>query len=209
MHLFFAPECLPFAIATVMLVTLTCLEMAGLLLGFSLGDAIDKVWPNDHDGISGLLSWLNVGGVPILILLMLLLGLFAIGGFALQAVAYAVWMPLPALVASIPALALALPATRLSSRQVARIVPRDETYVVDLSEFIGKVGEVTVGPLDQGLPGRVRIKDQHGNWHVLRTRAAPNEAPIPIGAQILIVDSVSNIFIAIPAPSDLLAQPVL
>jgi membrane protein implicated in regulation of membrane protease activity len=208
MHLFFAPECLPFAIATVMLATLTCLEMAGLLLGFSLGDLFDKAWPNDHDGISGLLSWLNIGGVPILILLMLLLGFFAIGGFALQAVAYTVWMPLPAVLASVPALVLALPATRLSSRQVARIVPRDETYAVDLSGFIGRVGEVTVGPLDQGLPGRVRIKDLHGNWHVLRAKAAPNEAPIPIGAEILIVDSISNIFIAIRAPSDLLTQPV-
>ncbi|MCJ9751201.1 YqiJ family protein [Neorhizobium sp. BETTINA12A] len=208
MHLFLAPECLPFAIATVMLAALTCLEVAGLLLGFSLGDVIDKAWPSDHDGISGLMSWLNVGGVPILILFMLLLGLFAMGGFVLQAVAYAVWMPLPALVASIPAAVLALPATRLSSRQVARIVPRDETYAVDLSEFIGRGGQVTVGPLDQGLPGRVRIKDQHGNWHVLRAKAAPNEAPIPIGAQILIVDCVSNIFIAIPAPSDMLTQPV-
>ncbi|WP_117194557.1 OB-fold-containig protein [Rhizobium terrae] len=204
MQLFLAPECLPFAVAAVMLVALTGLEIVGLLIGFSLGEVIDKAWSNDHGGISGLLSWLNLGGVPILILIMMLLGFFAITGFALQAVAQAVWTPLPAIVASVPAFLLALPAVRTSSRWVARIVPRDETYAVDLSEFIGRGGEVTVGPLDQGLPGRVRIKDRHGNWHTLRARAARSEAPLAIGTDILIVDRAADIFIAIAAPSDML-----
>ena len=30
-----------------------------------------------------------------------------------------------------------------------------------------------IGPLDQGLPGRVRLKDVFGNWHSLVARASP------------------------------------
>ncbi|CDZ51211.1 OB-fold-containig protein [Neorhizobium galegae] len=207
MQLFLAPESLPFAIAAAMLAILTGLEMICLLIGFSLGEVVDKAWPGDHGGLSGLMSWLNIGGVPVLILLMLFLGLFAINGFVLQSVAQFIWSPLPGLVAAVPAFGVALPEVRFFSRIVARIVPRDETYAVDLSDFIGRSGDVTVGPLDQGLPGRVRLKDRHGNWHALRARAARTEAPIPIGSKVLIVDHALDIFIAIRAPSDTLTPP--
>jgi membrane protein implicated in regulation of membrane protease activity len=207
MELFFAPECLPFAIAAIMLAVLTAIEMLCLLIGFSLGEVIDKAGLDEHNGLAGLLSWLNVGGVPILILVMLVLALFSMAGFVIQSIAHSLWLPLPAMVASVPALLLSLPAARASSRAVARIVPRDETYVVDLAEFVGRTAEVAVGPLDQGLPGRVRLKDKHGNWHNLRAKAAKDEPAIAIGTQILIVDRAKDVFIAIPAPADLISTP--
>lgn len=207
MSLFFSPECLPFAVSAVILIVLTVLEMLCLLVGFSLGEVIEKGFPEDHGSISGLLSWVNNGRVPTLVLLMLFLGLFAINGFVLQSLMHMLWAPLPAWIAAVPAFALALPEMRSATRLVARIVPRDETYAVDLSDFIGRTGEVTLGPLDQGLPGRIRAKDMHGNWHVFRARAAENEMPIPVGTQILIVDHASDIFIAIIAPSDTLTPP--
>jgi membrane protein implicated in regulation of membrane protease activity len=150
------------------------------------------------------MSWFNVGRVPILILIMLMLGLFSMAGFAIQIAANALWFPLPSIVASLAALVLALPAARVSTRWVARLVPRDETYAVDLADLVGRIGEVTVGPLDQGLPGRVKLKDQHGNWHVLRARAADDHPPINVGTPVLVVDLASNVFLAIPAPPDLL-----
>ncbi|OHV72783.1 OB-fold-containig protein [Ensifer sp. LCM 4579] len=206
MELLLAPECAPFAIAAVMLAALTAIEVLCLLLGFSLGEVIDKSGFDDHSALAGLLSWINLGGVPILVLLMLLLGFFAMIGFVLQSAALALWSPLPAPVAAVPAFILSLPAVRSASHLVARIVPRDESYAVDLSEFIGVLGEVAVGPLDQGLPGRIRAKDRHGNWHSLRAKAAKEEAPIAIGTDVLIVDCISDVFIAIRAPSDILAS---
>ena len=204
MGLFLAPECLPFAIGAVMLAALTFIEMVCLLFGFSLGEMIDNSLGGDHHGGTGIFSWLNAGGVPILVLLLLSLGLFSIAGFLIQIVAHAAWGLLPAAPAAIAAFVLAMPAVRLSSGLVARIVPRDETYAVEPAELVGRSAEVTVGPLDQGLPGRVRIKDQHSNWHVLRARAAPDQqAPIPIGATVLLVDLVDGIFLAIPTPADL------
>ena len=203
MGLFLAPECLPFAIGAVMLAGLTFIEMMCLLLGFSLGEMIDKSLGGDHHGGTGIFSWLNAGGVPILVLLLLALGMFSISGFVIQALAHAFWSLLPAALASVAAFVVAMPAVRLSSGLVARIVPRDETYAVETAEFLGRSAQVTVGPLDQGLPGRVRLKDRHSNWHILRARAAPGEGPIAIGATVLLVDVADTVFLAIPTPPDL------
>jgi len=203
MGLFFTTECLPFAISAAMLATLTAIEMLCLLIGFSLGEAIDQASGFEDHGAPGLFNWLNAGGVPILVLLLISLGMFAISGFVIQGIAQAVWQLIPAVPASLAAFAISMPAVRISSGFVARIVPRDETYAVELSDFIGRIGEVTVGPLDHGLPGRVKVKDQHGNWHVLRARAAKDQEPIAIGAHALIVDRLAEIFIAIPAPVDI------
>ena len=95
---------------------------------------------------------------------------------------------------------------RVTSRNIARIIPRDETYAVNDADFVGKVAEVTVGPLDQGLPGRVRLKDVFGNWHSVPARASTDSNPLPVGASVLLVDRDSKSFIAISAPEDLVKQ---
>jgi len=123
-----------------------------------------------------------------------------------RAVADMIWTPLPAIVAAPPALLVTIPLVRTSTRTIARIVPRDETYAVDASDLVGRTGTVSIGPLDQGLPGRVSVKDAHGNWHQLRACAAKGESPLPIGAQVLLVDRKADIFIAVSAPSDLVGS---
>ncbi|TWB61180.1 membrane protein implicated in regulation of membrane protease activity [Rhizobium sp. ERR 922] len=204
MHLFLAPECAPFAIAAMILIGLTAIEILSMLLGFSLSELIGKPHFEGHDGVlAGLLSWINIGGVPLLILIMLALGIFAVTGFAIQTVADVIRVPLPAIAAAVPALAITIPLVRGSTRMIARIVPRDETYAVEADDFVGRTGTVSIGPLDQGLPGRVSVKDAHGNWHQLRASAAKDESPLPIGAQVLLVDRKADIFIAVSAPSDL------
>ncbi len=47
------------------------------------------------------MSWLNRGGVPLLILIMIALASFAIAGFVIQGVAKSIVAPLPTLVASL------------------------------------------------------------------------------------------------------------
>ena len=58
---------------------------------------------------------------------------------------------------------------------------------------------------DEGKPGRVRVKDRHGNIHVLRASAAGDHV-IPQGVIVLLVDGADGHFYAIPAPSDLVAH---
>jgi YqiJ-like protein len=204
-----APDVRPFAISAAIMVALGGIELLTMIVGFSISELIGKDFAletESHSAIGGLFLWINAGRLPLLILLILALGMFAIAGFLLQAVAHSVGTTVPVTFATLAAAALSLPAIRVTSRGIARIIPRDETYVVDEADFIGHVAEVSIGPLDQGLPGRVRLKDVFGNWHSVAARASPESTALPVGASVLLVDRDAKSFIAITAPADLIAQ---
>jgi Inner membrane protein YqiJ, N-terminal/Inner membrane protein YqiJ, OB-fold len=204
-----APDVRPFAIAAAIMVTLGGIELLTMIVGFSISELIGKDFAleaESHSAIGGLFLWINAGRLPLLILMILALGVFAIAGFLLQAIAHSVGTAVPVTLAALAAAAISLPAIRVTSRGIAHIIPRDETYVVDEADFVGHVAEVSIGPLDQGLPGRVRLKDVFGNWHSLVARASPESTPLPVGASVLLVDRDTKSFIAISAPTDLIAQ---
>jgi hypothetical protein len=204
-----APDVRPFAIAAAIMVALGGIEMLTTLVGFSISELLGKDFTSEADadsGLGGLFLWINAGRLPLLILIILALGVFSIAGFFLQGLAHGVGLSIPVAIAALAAAAFSLPAIRVTSRGIARIIPRDETYAVNDVDFVGHVAEVSIGPLDQGLPGRVRLKDVFGNWHSLVARASPDSAPLPIGASVLLVDRDTKSFIAIAAPADLIAQ---
>ncbi|MFD1330581.1 OB-fold-containig protein [Methylopila musalis] len=205
MDLVFAPEARPFAVAALMLFAVVGIELVMMLIGLQLSDLVEKSFGIEHgpDGGTGLFSWINVGRVPFLVLVMIALGLFAMAGFVIQQIASAVAAPLPALVAAAGAAVVTVPGVRAASGVIGRIIPRDETYVIRLEDLVGRVGAVTVGPLDQGLPGNVRVQDAHGNWHMVRARAAVATPDIPQGAPALLVDLSNNVFSAVLAPEEL------
>jgi hypothetical protein len=204
-----APDVRPFAVAAAIMLALGGIELLAMLVGFSIGELFGKevaVDVDSGDGLGGLFLWINAGRLPLLILFILALGAFSIAGFFLQGVAHGVGISVPAWIAALAAAAGSIPMIRVTSRGIGRIIPRDETYAVDAADFIGHVAEVSIGPLDQGLPGRVRLKDVFGNWHSLVARASPESTPLPVGASVLLVDRDAKSFIAISAPADLIAQ---
>ena len=204
-----APDVRPFAISAAIMLTLGGIELLTMIVGFSISELIGKDFAletESHSAIGGLFLWINAGRLPLLILMILALGMFAITGFLLQAIAHSVGTAVPVALAALAAAAISLPAIRVTSRGIARVIPRDETYVVDEADFVGHVGEVSIGPLDQGLPGKVRLKDVFGNWHSVAARASPESTPLPVGASVLLVDRDAKCFIAISAPADLITQ---
>jgi len=198
----------PFWVALMVVAGLGLVELVSVLLGASasglLDDGLGHHGPADHEAglLGGWMSWLNAGGVPILVLAVILLSAFAAFGFAIQGLATSLLRPLPLVAAGPLSLLLAVPVARWLSRGIARIIPRDETTVLSQAEFIGLVGTVTIGPLDQGNPGSVRVKDRHDNIHILRSQAAAGHV-IQTGALVVIVDGLEGIFQAIPAPQEL------
>ena len=207
--LLLAPDVRPFAIAAGIMLALGGIELLTTLVGFSIRELVGKEFTTEADtdsGLGGLFLWINAGRLPLLILIILALGVFSITGFFLQGLAHGVGLSVPAPIAALAAAACSIPAIRVTSRGIARIIPRDETYAVSEADFVGHVAEVAVGPLDQGLPGRVRLKDVFGNWHSLVARASPDSAPLPVGTSVLLVDRDAKSFIAISAPADLIAQ---
>jgi len=201
-----SPEVRPFAIAAAMILIVGTLEVVTMLVGASLsemlGTSIDFSHPSDN-GVINAISWINVGGVPLLIFLLLALGAFSITGFLIQDVARMVAGPLPAGIASLAAIVVSVPLVRGASRGIARIIPKDESYVVGLGDLVGRVGEVVVGPLDQGPPGRVSVADVHGNRHFVLAVAATDSAPLPQGTLVLLVDRVDTRFVAVKADDEL------
>jgi hypothetical protein len=212
------PDVAPFSIAALALLGLLLIEIVTLLAGKPLSALIDHAVGHDgihldhghvemgtaldhamdhggHDakaagqGIFGTaLDWLNAGRVPLLVLIIALLAAFAGLGMVLQtAVSFASFY-VPALLAVLIVIVPAVVCTRHLSRLIAAIVPRDETYAQTATDFVGLVGEVTVGPVRQGVVARARIRDRYGNTHWPRIEPADPEQVIPNGASVLVIE---------------------
>jgi hypothetical protein len=202
-----APDVRPFAIAAAIMAALGVIELLTSLIGFSISElsGTDVALEADsHNALGGLFVWINSGRLPLLILIVLALGVFSIEGFLLQGIAHMLGSTVPVSIAAFVAAAGSIPVIRTASRGIARIIPRDETYAVNDSDFVGKIAVVAIGPLDQGLPGRVRLKDVFGNWHSVPARASPDSPALSVGANVLLVDRDARSFIAITAPADLI-----
>ncbi|MFB9265260.1 OB-fold-containig protein [Bradyrhizobium erythrophlei] len=208
-ELLLAPDVRPFAVAAAIMVTLGGIELLSTMIGLSISELIGKdfaVEAESPSALSGLFLWINAGRLPLLILIILVLGIFSISGFLLQGLAHIVGTAIPVSIVAVAAAAGSIPMIRNASRGLARVIPRDESYAVSEDDFVGKVATVTVGPLDQGLPGRVRLKDVFGNWHTVSARAGQDSTALPVGASVLLVDRDAKSFIAIAAPADLIDQ---
>ena len=196
-----APQLQPFTIAAAVMLALLAIQIAGALLGHAFHD-MPEALPFD-DAPDSPLDWLNLGKVPLLILLMLLLGLFAAGGMVLQAVAEPLTGLVPTLPAAVAAGIFALLTTGAASRLIARIMPREESYALSDEDLIGRVGTVTVGPLETHAVGKISVHDAFGNRHFPRVRPATAGEVIETGARVLIVDIKNREYRVIRAPVEL------
>src|SRR6476660_853089 len=82
-----APDVRPFAISAAIMVALGGIELLTTLVGFSLSEIVGKDLAAETDsdsGLGGMFLWINAGRLPLLILIVLALGVFAIAGFFLQ-----------------------------------------------------------------------------------------------------------------------------
>ena len=201
MSWFLLPGLQPFTIAAAVLLALVAIEIAGTLTGAALSD-LTEMLPVEH-AMDSALGWLNLGRVPLLMLLMLLLGLFSAGGMVLQAVADASIGLLPPFAAIAASAAFALLTTGAASKLVARILPREESYALSDEDLLGKIGTVTVGPLESHAVGKISVSDAHGNRHFPRARPAIAGDVIEIGAEVLIVDMKHREYRVIRAPAKL------
>ena len=227
LEFFFADQNFPFLVAVGVTLLIAAVEVLGLLLGLGLSEAIDNLLPDlgpevdldldvdlevdadsdiepaDPGAFAHLLGWLNVGRVPFLVLLIVLLASFAVVGFAVQLVAGEILTLLPAWVVAPAAFAAALPTTRAASRVVGGLIPREETYAVDQDEFVGRTATVTLGPVDAETPGKAKLSDQHGNTHFVRLRAAQPGTRFERNARVLLVGLKGSVFEAIVPPDSL------
>lgn len=196
MLIFLDPALLPFTAALGLLLLFAVLQMIGLGADF----------PGvDDAGLGASLDWLNAGRLPLLLLLVLFLALFACTGFALQFGSAALIGLLPWPVATIGALAVAVPATRRLSRPLARILPLDETTAIDIDALLGRRARIVLGCARIGHAARAEVIDVHGQRHFVMVEPA-GDTELTTADLLLLVARDGPQFRAVTIPDDIFSE---
>jgi hypothetical protein len=209
-----APGSGPFVVALLVMLGLALVEVVAVVSGIGLNDVIDEyvvphsgiealgdggggldaTTPADADGvIARFLAWLYVGRVPVLMMLVVFLGTFALIGLAGQAMLRGVmgWT-LPALVAVPVVFAASLPFVRACGAALARWLPRDETTAVDPATFVGRTAEVTGGIARSDLPAQARVVDAFGTAHYVLVEPDVAGIQFATGTRVLLVRQIGG-----------------
>lgn len=142
-----------------------------------------------------VLGWLCVGRVPVLILLIAFLTVFCISGFIVQNFAKGLTgFFLPATLATIPALFVAIPGTRYLGLGLSKLMPKEETEAVSSDGFIGKVAIVTLGTAKRGLPAEAKLKDHFGQTHYIFVEPDIDHETFEAGVETLVVRKAGSTF---------------
>lgn len=187
MSLLLSPECRPFLIALTLVAALSLVQVLALVLGASL-DAVDVDADADIDADTGALGWLGVGELPLSVWLIVFLtgfgGVGLLGQMALQQGRGATLSMWPAALA---ALAVSLPVTRLLSRALSPLMPRDHTEAVSLESFAGCQGVVMTGTARRGRPAEARVRDRFGRSHYILVEPEADESQFASGSSVLLL----------------------
>ncbi len=168
--------------------------LVGLLQAVGLGGDFDVDADTDVDA----LSWLGVGRVPLMILLVVFLASFGLIGLVGQQVVLGMTGAFVAPLIAVPAAAvLALPVTGLLARGIGRILPRDFTTAIDIDDLAGSGAVIVTGRATRGSPARARVEDRHGQAHYVMAEPDTSDAAFVEGEYILLVRREGDIFRAI------------
>lgn len=214
MELFLADENIPFSIALAIMLMLALMEGLLTVVGAGISQALDSLLPDidleidtpdtPNSGVTRFLAWLKVGQVPTLILLILFLLFFGLGGIALQQTTMAV-MGEPAItwIAALLTTLITLPLVRLSGGLLGHYLIRDETEAISTEEFTGHLATITVGEASQGNPAQARFKDEFGTFHYVMIEPDSDDT-FKQGEEVLLLNQRGNIFLATRMDSSLL-----
>lgn len=199
--------------ALMLMLVLALLEGALSVLGAGMSQVIDGILPDVNIGVDGelpdggisrLLSWIRVGRVPFIMLLVIFLTAFGLAGLAMQSLlAHLVNWLLPAWLAWLPVMFVALPVTRFGAGLLSRCLLKDETQAISGQDFIGHVAQITVGEARRGSPAEARFRDQYGTTHYLMVEPDSDETFVQ-GDSLLLVSQQGSSYLGIrPANSHL------
>jgi len=187
----------PFFAALLLMLLIGLVEATGLGGGAALGDGLDADLDGDLSHPS-LLGWLNVGRLPLLMLIVVFLFSFGLVGLILQQVIAGLFgKPGPWWLAVPLAVAAALPFTRLFGRLVARILPGDETTAVSREALVGRWAVIVTGQAEVGSAAQARVRDVHGQAHYVMIEPDDAGEVFEEGAEVIIVRHAGARFFAI------------
>ncbi len=217
-HFLLAGENMPFTVSLVLMLAIGTLEVLFSLFGPGLSDLIEAGLPDANSDIqvdgsgfeevtplSRILSWLRIGEVPLLMLLVVFLTAFGVIGLGIQFVAMSVFKTLlPGSLTAIGALAAAIPCVRTGGGLLKAVLPKDETQAVSEDSFVGKIAVITSGQAAHGKPAEARLQDQYKQSHYIFVEPDDEDEVFPSGTTVLIVKKENSLFRAIRNPNSAL-----
>jgi len=142
--------------------------------------------------VDSWLGWLHLGRVPLLVLVILFLALFALVGFALDLVAAGVFGTLiPPLISAPVAALAALPLMRVCAGCIAHLIPSDQTYAVSLDTLVGRVAVIVSGTARLGYPAQGKVTSEHGQVHYVMVEPDVAEVTFAQNDAVLLVKRLS------------------
>jgi membrane protein implicated in regulation of membrane protease activity len=189
----------PFSVALLLMVLLGVVEAIGL--GSSAIEV--DIDPGEAGAIASGLDWLNIGRLPLLMLLVVFLTVFGLAGLVLQGAALALAGGLLPWFGAVPAsVVIAAPLTRRLGVGLARVLPRDETTAVAIDTLVGRRARIVIGTARRGHPARARVEDQHGQAHFVMVEPL-DDSSLTAAAMLLLTARHGDIFHAVEIPTDI------
>lgn len=205
---------LPFLVALGVVALLSLVEGVGLVIGLSLMNLLDQLFPVDIDvdmdtdvsvgGLTAVLGWLCLNRLPLLIWLVLFLTAFAVVGLVYHYLLLSVGLPIgPALLSLGIALLGGTWLTRILGARLAVILPKNESTAVSQHSFSGQFAHITLGNAEAGKPAEALLRDPHGQPHYVMVEPADTGTILGQGSRVLLLEKSDGAFTAVPAPEQL------
>ncbi len=227
---FLSGDNIPFTVAIVLMLAIAVLEGVTSVMGMGISNLLDSILPDldldvdidadvdvdvdtDIDINTGpsiftkFLSWIQVGKVPLLVLLIAGLTVFGIAGFFVQSASkFFIGGYLPWFIAIFPALIISMPVIRVSAKILSKIIPDDDTSAVSQDSFIGQIATITLGKAEKGKPAEAKLKDKFGQTHYLMIEPDKENDIFRQSEQVLIVSRNGSVYKAIKNTNILLSD---
>lgn len=227
---FLATGSAPFTVALLVMFGLFLFELLALLKGLGINEAVDSFVIDNIDlpdtdfgdlstGLEGssapdggsmigrLLAWLYVGKVPVLMVLVIFLTIFGLGGLMIQSgLRQTLGFALPSLIAVPAMLLISLPVVRWGAGGIARILPKDQTSAVSTASFIGKTAVIVGGNARNGIPAQARLVDRFRTTHYVMVEPDNDNEVLEQGSSVLLVRQINGRFSAIANPNAALLE---
>lgn len=190
---FLATQNSAFTLSLMLVAAIGLVEAVGLFCGFLATDALESCVPELTDdspngSLAKLYSWLNFGRIPVLMLVVVALTLFASFGFIFQSMSHNLFHSyIPPVFANTMSLFAAIPACRLFTGILQKIMPMDESEAVSEESFIGRMATITLGEATQTKFAEAKLKDELGKTHYIQVYPDKADETFQCGESVLIV----------------------